>query len=73
MAKHPAADAWDNWIVSEAGKEAATPGHIEHQYLENRLHRAFMAGFNKGADAMKQRVLNVYDKQIEDIKKKLTL
>jgi hypothetical protein len=48
MKKHPLATAWDKWLVSDTGKTAADPGVLvckaERQYLENRLHRAFMAG-----------------------------
>lgn len=42
------AEAWKRWIESDEGKETGTaydftqPGYW--QYLENRLHHAFMAG-----------------------------
>jgi hypothetical protein len=50
MKKHPLATAWDKWLASEEGQKSADAGVLsckaEKQYLENRLHRAFMAGAN---------------------------
>ncbi len=46
--KHPLAEAWDKWLESNEGKLATCPDGLIHpsdrQYLENRLHNAFMAG-----------------------------
>jgi len=43
---HPAAISWQDWLSSDEGIKASEEGHIQRQYLENRLHRAFMAGWN---------------------------
>lgn len=46
--RHPLAIAWDYWLASDEGKDAAQPnlqrGEESRQYLENRLYRAFLAG-----------------------------
>lgn len=48
--KHPKAIAWDAWIESDEGKGACkaydftNPGFWK--YLENRLSRAFSAGWD---------------------------
>lgn len=45
--RHPLAIAWDKWLASAEGTECRTAGTLAHDtnvYLENRLHRAFMAG-----------------------------
>jgi hypothetical protein len=49
--KHPAAIARDNWKKSEEYREAAnirSLGGVSHlsRYLENRLERAFLEGWN---------------------------
>jgi len=46
--RHPLAIAWDKWLASLVGKDAANPYNcpptLTRVYLENRLHRAFDAG-----------------------------
>lgn len=42
-------NAWKAWITSDAGKQASDPNSLgttlsARNYLENRLHNAFMAG-----------------------------
>lgn len=47
--KHPLAIAWDKWLTSKEGQHCRAPNAAlarESPYLENRLHRAFMAGAN---------------------------
>jgi hypothetical protein len=43
--KHSMTIAWDNWLMSDKAQPALAPGHIERQYLENRLYHAFKAGY----------------------------
>jgi len=48
--RHPQADAWDKWIESEDGKRACeahdfTPAGF-WKYLQNRLAKAFSAGWD---------------------------
>jgi len=48
--KHPAATALESWLNSAEGKSATQPTTLNapemmRHYLENRLHRAFNAGW----------------------------
>lgn len=48
-------NAWKAWITSDAGKQASDPNSLgttlsARNYLENRLHNAFMAGAEAAQD-----------------------
>jgi len=45
VVKHPSAIARDKWLASKDGQEC-TNGTTWGQYLENRLVRAFLAGWD---------------------------
>jgi hypothetical protein len=48
----PYGKAWASWFMSEQGKRMAS-GETYGQYLENRLHCAFAAGWNAREKAKK--------------------
>jgi hypothetical protein len=47
---HPQVKAWRKWVDSEEGISCMAEG-ARGQYLENRLLRAFQAGWNQGIEA----------------------
>lgn len=70
MKRHPAAIARDKWFDSKEGKDTCDPltlgaGAKQQQYLTNRLHRAFQAGYDAAVkDQLRQRL----DKSMELVK-----
>lgn len=46
MRRHPAAEALDEWFEDEGREMARLETLTRGPYLENRLKRAFMAGWN---------------------------
>ena len=60
MKRHPAAIARDEWDSSDEGQrchDAYTLGQYPQQYLTNRLHSAFQAGY----DAALRRLQEAYE------------
>ena len=53
MTKHPQAVALDTWLASHEGRDTAD-GVTSGVYLENRLKRAFAAGWDAAVEAMAQ-------------------
>lgn len=53
--KHPAAEARDRWLSNDEGKSCCD-GNAKGQYLQNRLERAFMAGWNACEELVRRKV-----------------
>ena len=71
MKRHPSAIAQDEWFKSEQGiasEEPSTLGasEVQRQFLTNRLHSAFQAGYNAG-EAQKQKEIDALAKKLADM------
>ena len=50
--QHPATVAWSDWLTTDEGRQCMN-GSSHGPYLENRLWRAFMAGYDAKAKELK--------------------
>jgi hypothetical protein len=56
LVRHPFAVAWGDWIGGDEGKSCSAPTTLnapamQAHYLENRMHRAFAAGWRAAQKA----------------------
>jgi len=62
-------EAWRKWLDSDQGKQLTEPdlepkpGH--RRYMENRLHRAFMAGWRDSEERTREIIVGKIDAWIK--------